>query len=191
MSTLSNDASGIGSANTTFVSDPSDEDDTGNGRALHQDDELIFPLSKGAFSQYWEDEDTPRELRVYYRDKEISFDDPAFWTFGETLIKQSRFRAGDALQWGDYEWPKVRQMLEDLLEADVLKYADEVDDIPGALRHEERETLLMPARIENGKTWDDAEEIMTMISGTPLETGYVELVIPIFRVAHMYVDADN
>ena len=52
-------------------------------RALHQDDELLFPLSKGAFAQYWEDEETPRELRVYYRDKEIAFDDPAFWSFGE------------------------------------------------------------------------------------------------------------
>jgi len=191
MSTLSNDASGNGSADTAFVSILSDEDDTSSERALHQDDELIFPLSKGAFSQYWEDEQTPRELRVYYRDKEIAFDDPAFWSFGETLIKQSRFRAGDALQWGDYEWPKVREMLEDLISENVLKYADEVVDIPGALRHEERETLLMPARIENGKTWDDAEEILTMISGTPLETGYIELVIPIFRVAHMYIDADN
>jgi len=188
MSTLSTEAS---SANTLLASDSSDEDDTGNVRALHQDDELLFPLSKGAFSQYWEDENTPRELRVFYRDKEIAFDDPAFWSFGETLIKQTRFRAGDALQWGDYEWPRVRQMLEDLIEATVLKYADEVDDVPAALRHEERETLLMPARIDSGKTWDDAEEIMTMIRGTPLETGYIELVIPIFRVAHMYLDSDN
>lgn len=191
MSTVFNQASAVSSANIAFGSDPSDEDDTNQKRALHQDDELLFPLSKAAFSQYWEDEETPRELRVYYRDKEIAFDDPAFYTFGETLIKQSRFRAGDALQWGDYEWPKVRQMLEDLIAEDVLKYADEVDDVPAALRHEERETLLMPARVDYGKTWDDCEEIMTMIRGRPLETGYVELVIPIFRVAHMYLDADN
>jgi hypothetical protein len=188
MSTLSNEAS---SADTAFASDSSDEDDTSNVRVLQQDDELLFPLSKGAFSQYWEDEETPRELRVYYRGKEIAFDDPAFYSFGETLTKQSRFRAGDALEWGEYEWPRVRQMLQDLVEADVLQYADEVDDVPAALRHEERETLLMPAKIENGKTWDDAEEIMTLISGRPLETGYLELVIPIFRVAHMYIDADN
>lgn len=191
MSTLSNQAAAVSPLTPFFGSDSSDEDDTNERRALHQDDELLFPMSKGAFTQYWEDEDTPRELRVYYRDKEIAFDDPAFYSFGENLIKQSRFRAGDALQWGDYEWPKVRQMLEDLLEAEVLKYADEVADVPGALRHEERETLLMPARIDDGKTWDDCEEIMTMISGTPLETGYVELVIPIFRVAHMYIDADD
>ncbi|HEX8309191.1 MAG TPA: hypothetical protein VF645_12320 [Allosphingosinicella sp.] len=191
MSTLSNQDSAIGSADVGFADASSDEDDTGQKRALHQDDELLFPMSKGAFSQYWEDEETPRELRIFFRDKEIAFDDPAFYSFGETLIKQSRFRAGDALQWGEYEWPRVREMLEDLIEADVLKYADEVEDVPAALRHEERETLLMPAKIDTGKTWDDAEEIMAMIRGRPLETGYIELVIPIFRVAHMYIDQDN
>jgi hypothetical protein len=191
MSTLATEASAVSSANTALSNESSEEDETSNVRALHQDDELLFPHSKGAFAQFWEDEETPRELRVYYRDKEIAFDDPDFYSFGEALIKQSRFRAGDALQWGDYQWPRVREMLQDLIEADVLKYADEVEDLPGALRHEERETLLMPARIDNGKTWDDCEEIMEMISGTPLETGYVELVIPIFRVAHMYIDADN
>jgi hypothetical protein len=188
MSTLSNEAS---SADIAFASDLTDENDTSAPRALHQDDVLLFPMSKGAFSQYWEDEETPRELRVYYRDKEIAFDDPAFYSFGETLIKQSSFRAGDALQWGDYEWPKVRQMLEDLIEAGVLQYADEIQDVPAALRHEERETLLMPAKIDNGKTWDDCEEIMTQISGRPLELGYLEIAIPLFRVAHMYIDQDN
>jgi hypothetical protein len=191
MSTLSSDAARIGSENNAFLNSVSDEDDTSNARALHQDDELIFPHSKGAFTQYWDEPDMPRELRVFYRDKEIAFDDPAFFPFGETLVKQSRFRAGDVLQWGDYKWPRVREMLEELIDADILKYMDEVEDLPAALRHEERETLLMPARVDHGKTWDDAEEIMQMISGTPIETGYVELVIPIFRVAHMYIDADD
>jgi len=191
MSTLSNQASAADSADLAFADDFADEDNNDTPRALHQDDELLFPMSKGAFSQYWEDEETPRELRVYYRDKEIAFDDPDFYSFGETLIKQSRFRAGDTLQWGDYEWPKVRQMLEDLIEAKVLVYADEVGDVPGALRHEERETLLMPARTGTPRTWDEAEQIFVEISGRPLELGYLEIAVPVFRVAHMYLDSDD
>lgn len=187
----SNQASAVSTVDAAFEDDAFDGDDTNKARALHQDDELLFPMSKGAYSQYWEDEETPRELRVYYKDKEIAFDDPAFYAFGETLTKQSRFRAGDALQWGDYEWPKVRQMLEDLIEAEVLVYADEVGDVPAALRHEERETLLMPARTGTPRTWDDCEQIMTEISGRPLELGYLEIAIPIFRIAHMYLDADD
>jgi hypothetical protein len=191
MSTFSNEAPGTSSAISPIDNVLSEDADTGGARALHQDDELVFPLSKGAFTQYWEEPETPRELRVFYRDKEIAFDDPHFFPFGESLVKQSRFRAGDALQWGDYEWPRIREMLEELIAANVLQYADEVTDLPGALRHEERETLLMPARIDHGKTWDDAEEIFQMISGKPIQTGHLELCIPIFRVAHMYMDADD
>jgi hypothetical protein len=157
---------------------------------LSPDDELVFPMSKAAFAQYWEEAETPRELRVFYKDKEIAFDDPAFFSFGENLIKQSTFRAGDALEWGANDWPKLRGMLEDLVEAGVLHYADEGPP-PPPLRHEERESLLLQARCSRPMTWDDAEEIFSIISTGPLETGYVELVIPIFRIAHMYVDADD
>jgi hypothetical protein len=194
MSTLSNDVSGVDATNhgsdTALADDSTDEIPATTGRVLRQDDELVFPMSKAAFAQYWEDAETPRELRVFYKDKEIAFDDPAFFSFGENLIKQSTFRAGDALEWGANDWPKLREMLEQLVEANVLHYSDEGPP-PPPLRHEERESLLLEARCSRPMTWDDSEEIFGIISSGPLETGYVELVIPIFRIAHMYVDADN
>jgi hypothetical protein len=195
MSTLSKDVHGVVSTehgnDASLPGEAAGEGDTPTRRVLRQDDELVFPMSKGAFSQYWEDEETPRELRVFYRDKEIAFDDPAFHSFGEALTKQTQFRAGDALSWGANDWPKVREMLEQLVEAGVLHYADGEIELPSALRHEERETLLMPARCKHAVTWDESEEVMSKISSEPLETGYVELVVPIFRVAHMYLDADD
>jgi hypothetical protein len=76
MSTLSNGASGNISAflvnDNPPPSDSSEVDSTAENRVLTKEDELVFPMSKGAFAQYWEDEETPRELRVFYRDKEIS-----------------------------------------------------------------------------------------------------------------------
>src|SRR5436853_3678864 len=117
MSTLSNDVSGFDSSNhgndSSLAGDSADEIPATTKRALREDDELVFPMSKAAFTQYWEDKDTPRELRVFYKDKEIAFDDPTFFSFGENLVKQSTFRAGDALQWCASDWPKVREMLED------------------------------------------------------------------------------
>ncbi|MBV8686623.1 MAG: hypothetical protein JOZ90_12010 [Alphaproteobacteria bacterium] len=183
MTTLSSEAPGETSTEN--------EHDTSPARTLDLDDELLFPLSKAAVAQYWEDEDTPRELRIFYRQHEISFDDPAQWPFGETLIKHSRFRAGDAAGWVEGGWQQVAPLLQGLIEAGILHYADEEVALPLTLRHEEKQTLLDPARVDHGKTWDDAEEVIARISGEPLETGYVELVIPIFRVAHMYIDADN
>jgi hypothetical protein len=195
MSTLPSEVSesfSPGPANDISYDGESAEGDTTPGRReLDLDDELVFPMSKGAVAQYWEDEETPRELRIFYRDKEIAFDEPAFFTFGETLIKQSRFRAGDALEWGANDWPRVREMLQDLVEAGVLHHSDDEPDEPAKLRHEEQETPLMEARCSRAMTWDESEEIMRLISGEGLETGYTELVIPIFRVAHLYLDADN
>jgi hypothetical protein len=190
MSTLAKEATAHLGNDTTSADESADEIPATPARVLNQDDELVFPMSKAAFSQYWEDADTPRELRVFYKDKEITFDDPTFWSFGENLIKQSTFRAGDALEWGANDWPKVREMLEDLVEAQVLHYADEGPP-PPPLRTEDRESLLLQARCSRPMTWDDAEEIFSIISTGPLETGYVELIIPIFRIAHMYLDADN
>jgi len=171
--------------------DLSEDVRTTKERVLREDDELLFPMSKGAVAQYWEDESTPRELRIFYRDKEIALDDPADFGFGETLVKQSKFRAGDATGWGESDWPHVRNLLEQLVEEGILRYADEKVEIPAPLRHEERETPLLQQRCGRPMTWEDSEEVMRLISGEPLETGYVELVIPIFRVAHMYLDGDN
>jgi hypothetical protein len=162
-----------------------------DGRSLREEDELVLPLSKGAFAQYREEADRPRELRIFYRDKEIAFDDPAFFGFGENLIRQSRFRAGDAVDWGRLEWPKVREMLEQLIAARVLHHADGEEGLAGALRHDERASPLKPAPCPRAMSWDESEEILRMIAGNPLETGYLELVVPVFRVAHMYLDADD
>ncbi|MFL6846702.1 MAG: hypothetical protein ACJ8ER_17695 [Allosphingosinicella sp.] len=152
----------------------------------------MFPLSKAAVAQYWEDEETPRELRIFYRQHEITFDDPAHFAFGENLIKHTRFHACEAGGWVEGGWAQVQPLLQGLVDAGVLHFADEEIDLPISLKHEEKETLLDNARADHGKTWDDAEEVIATISGgEPLETGYVELVIPIFRVAHMYIDADN
>ena len=107
------------------------------------------------------------------------------------MINQNRFRAGDALEWGANDWPKVRQMLQDLVEAGVLRYADDAEELPGKLRHEEQATPLNEARCGRAMTWDESEEVFDLISFKPLETGYVELVVPIFRVAHMYLDQDD
>ncbi|MEA3065979.1 MAG: hypothetical protein QOJ27_2436 [Sphingomonadales bacterium] len=182
---------------TDILPDPAPNDHGGERlteagrRRLHPDDELVFPLSKGAFAQYWEETGAPRALRLFYRDKEIRFDDPAFFAFGETLASQSRFRAGDAVSWGAVAWTKVREMLEQLVEAGVLHRADEADDLPGPLRHEDRESPLEPTGCTRPHTWDERDGVVRTISGKTLETGYLELVVPVFRVAHMYLDADD
>ena len=160
-------------------------------RRLHEDDELVFPLSKSAYTQYSEDSNEPLEFRLYYGTKEICFDDPAQFAFGEALAKQSRFVAGDALNWGQSDWPHVCEMLEDLIAHDVLRYADEDVEAVLAIDRVDRESPLPPAELDAPLIWNDLENVMRRLTGKPLELGNLELVVPIFRVAHMYMDTDG
>ncbi len=160
-------------------------------RQLLETDTLIFPLSKSAYTQYSDEPDAPVEFRLYYGTKEICFDDPEQFAFGEALAKQSRFIAGDALSWGRSDWPRVREMLEDLIVHEVLRYADDDVEVSLAIDREDRPSPLPPAMIDAPVVWDNLEDVMRKLTGKPLELANLELVVPIFRVAHMYLDADG
>jgi hypothetical protein len=146
-------------------------------RRLLETDTLIFPLSKSAYTQYSEESDAPLEFRLYYGTKEICFDDPEQFAFGEALAKQSRFVASDALGWGQAH--------------EVLRYADDDDDVLLAIDREDRPSPLPLAEIDAPLIWDDLESVMRTLTGKPLELANLELVVPIFRVAHMYMDTDG
>jgi hypothetical protein len=93
---------------------------------LDADDELVFPKHKRVVAQYSTDESGVTELHLYYGEKEISFDEPELFAFGEGLAKQSLFVAGTATTWGDgYDWPRVRELLEQLIREGILRRADE------------------------------------------------------------------
>jgi hypothetical protein len=161
------------------------------GSLLEPDDLLVFPLNKRAVTQYAVGENGSRELRVYYDDKEISFDEPDLFAFGEQLAEQSQFLAHSATSWGQgYAWPRVRELLVQLIEADVLRHADETDSAP-RLRHEgARPSPVPPGPAGRARSWFEVEQITRELTGVPLELGYLELVIPVFRVAHTALDAD-
>ena len=159
---------------------------------LAPDDWLELPLHQRAFVQYGENDDGERELRVFYGDKEISFDEPELFTFGETLVRQPRFRAGDALDWGrPGDWSRVRGLLEQLIEAGVLHLGDEA--VAGARMSGEagaRPSPLPPAPNDRPRSWHECPGLMQELTGRPLDIAHLELVVPIFRVAHMTRDTE-
>jgi hypothetical protein len=160
---------------------------------LAADDELIFPKHKRAFIQYAPGETGATELRLYYGDKEISFDEPELFDFGEGLAKQARFIAGSATTWGaDYEWPRIRELLEQLVEEGVLRRAtaDDEPELPPT-RDLARPSPLPPAPCPVPRTWLEAETIIPELTGRSLELGYLELVLPLYRIPHVAMDGEG
>src|SRR5882672_9647488 len=98
---------------------------------LEGDDELVFPQHKRLVMQYATDASGGTALHLYCGEKEIAFDEPELFAFGEGLAKQARFVARTATTWGEgYDWPRVRELLEQLLAEEILQYADAYQSAP-------------------------------------------------------------
>lgn len=157
---------------------------------LKPDDELFLPRHKRVITQYQTNESGVTELNLYYEDKEISFDEPELFAFGEQLGQQSRFVAETATTWGDgYSWQRIKELLENLIEEGILHLSDTVEPVSSS--SETCPISLPPAQIKEPRTWFDCEAITAELTGYPLEMGYLELVVPIFRVAHIALDMEG
>jgi hypothetical protein len=162
-------------------------------RVLSAGDELVFPMHKRAFTQYSTQADGTRELHLYYGDKEVSFDEPELFPFGEQLARHSRFVAVTSTTWGmGYEWPRMRELLEQLLEEGILHRADPAGlSQDGGQAAGDQASPLPAARTATPRSWFECEAITRELTGQGLELGYLELIVPIFRVAHMAMDAEG
>jgi hypothetical protein len=155
---------------------------------LHPDDCLYFPMYKRAISQYAVNESGATELRLYYEDKEISFDEPELFAFGENLARQSQFQAITATDWGTgYGWPQIKALLEQLIHEGILYLSEQTVPSSGNTCP----IHLPPGPCQKPRTWFDCEAIMAEITGRPLELAYLELVLPAFRVAHIVLDREG
>lgn len=154
--------------------------------------ELILPLHRSTIVQRATTEDGAPLLRLFHGQKEISFDEPELFGFAETLARTARFRASEATGWGQGQsWDRVAPLLGALLEAGVLRLAVPGDDEAVPSRELEFDSPLPPAPCARPLTWDDVETRMRELTGRPLEAGYLELVVPVFRVVHPYLDDES
>lgn len=158
---------------------------------LEPGDRLYVPQRKRMTHAYVTSEAGARELLVYYGLKEITFDEERFFPFGEQLARQSSFIAESAASWGPgYEWPEIRSMLEALLAEGILKRGDPVEDLRGGGLVASR---LPPSVCPVPRMWSAAEcESITLdLGGRPVEVGHLEALLPVNRIAHPALDADD
>ena len=160
--------------------------------AVDADGELIFLKHKRVVTAYAKNISGDTELHLYYGEKGISFDEPALFAFGEELAQQARFVAKSAVTWGEgYDWPRIQELLAQLLEEGILQRASAYAAEDLSPHHGPLPSPLPPAHTTVPRTWDDCDAIMRELTGRPLELGYLELIVPIYRVAHIAMDAEG
>jgi len=158
---------------------------------LEPSDLLHVPHRKRMSHAYVTGESGARELYIYYGMKEISFDEERLFAFGEQLVRQSSFVAEAATAWGPgYEWPEIRSMLEALVQEGILKRGDTIDDPRGGGLVP---SLLPPSECPAPRSWsaEHCEAISRELGGRPVEVGYLETIISVYRVVHPALDGDN
>lgn len=154
-------------------------------------DVLVIPHHKRLSTSYERNEAGQTELHMYFGEIEIVFDEPDLFAFGEGLATHARFVAGSAATWGEgHEWQRVRTLLETLLEEGLLKRAAQAGAEPP------RAQGLVPSPLPPSTctvpgTWADCESIMLGLTGRALQLGHLELVVPIYRVAHLAMDTEG
>ncbi len=157
---------------------------------LQPGDELRLPMSRRMVVQQAVSDEGQPELILYYEDKEVLFDEPHLFAFGETLARQDRFRADAATAWGDgYDWSEVRDLLENLVEAGILELGAPEIEVPTS--GHARTSLLPPARATIARSWADCAAITDELAGRAVDPAHLELIVPMFRVAHIALDADG
>ena len=155
-------------------------------------DKLVFPKHRQTVVQYLVGQTGAAELHLYYGDKEISFDEPDLFVFGETLASQARFTAGDAMAWGDgFAWPRVQGLLQQLIDEGVLVHADAASESTSLPAGTIQPSPLPPATCPVARFWGDFEAITRDLAGRSVEVGYLEVILPVFRVAHAAFDTDH
>lgn len=132
-----------------------------------------------------------RRLRINYGIKEITFDEERFFAFGQRLGQEGPFTGAEAMTWGPgLPWAELRTMIEGLLEHQILQRGTHTIDPRGTGLVP---SLAAPARCPAPRTWtaDDCEALSRELSGRAVEIGYLEAFVPVHRIAHSAVDADD
>ncbi|MCK8501915.1 hypothetical protein VZQ01_21430 [Myxococcus faecalis] len=156
---------------------------------------LYVPLRRRFIKEYLTSPEGVRELHIYYGTREISIEEQDLHSFGEQLCLEDSFMAGNATKWttGEpYPWERVKELLEALLEEGVV-----TREAPTLAFESEshRKYLAMEARrvAPTEPLWwnPDAPEVMRRLTGRPLELGFLEAVLPVYRIAHPALDTEG
>jgi hypothetical protein len=158
---------------------------------IQSTDRLFVPYRKRMTQRYLVTDEGARELHLHYGIKEISFDEVHLFPWGEHLAKQSSFIAHDAITWGPgYSWDEIQPLLDALLAEGILRRGEEeVDTRGGGLVP----SPLEPSSCPHARSWSaaEAEGITRDLAGRPVEVGYLEAIVSVYRIPHPALDADG
>lgn len=134
-------------------------------------------------------------LHLFYGDVELIFDEPDVAPLGEKLLVVEQFRAEDAMAWSNaapHPWEKVRELLQALLDQKVLI---RVADAPASRAAEYPLRLGEVPEGREPRTFSAHDDRCPVITeeayGRGFDLSNLEVMVPIYRIAHPAMDVDG
>lgn len=158
---------------------------------------LIIPRRRRFVHEYLSAPGGEKELRIFFGDKEITFDGPAEMAFGERLLEEETFMAGSATTWArgePYPWERVKEWLEALLAEGIIERSG-TPLIPVTESERYKNFLTYEANrvaLESPPWWNpDCGPLLEKLTGRSVELGYIESVVPVYRLLHPALDQEQ
>lgn len=161
--------------------------------------EMLFVVPRKRFVPvYSPNEKGLRELTLHVGEQEISFDEPELFPWAEKLIEQDSFMAATATGWSPepLEWPRVRTLLDSLLEAGILSRTPPKGPMPEPSASDLHQKFLASetrrTTVDGPRSWGaGASAIVKEITGRVIDDAYIEAIVPVQRLAHIAMDREG
>ena len=162
---------------------------------LQRSEILCVPKRRRLVHDKRKGEEGQETLHVFYGEKEIVFDEPELLPFGDKLLASERFRAEEAMSWSlgaPHDWEKVRGLLEALIDVEILKRVSDAEPAPVATAFPSTLGTVPVGRAP--RVFSDRGQcpmITKEAFGVSVDAGNLEVLVPIYRVAHPAMDQDG
>lgn len=162
---------------------------------LQPSEVLCIPKRKRLTHGRFKNEDGQEVLHLFYGEVELIFDEPDIAPVGEKLMAVDRFRAEEAMAWSNaapHAWEKIRDLLQALIDQNVLK---RLSESPAAGKETFPQRLGLAPEGREPRTFsghDDRCPVLTEEGfGRAFDLSNLEVLVPIYRVAHPAMDTDG
>jgi hypothetical protein len=162
---------------------------------LQPSEVLFIPRRRRLTHGRFKNEEGQEILHLFYGEVELIFDEPDVAPLGEKLMEVERFRADEAMAWSNaapHTWEKIRDLLQALIDQNVLKRLSE-SSATGAETFPQRLGLAPEGRqpLTFGGHDDRCPALTEEGFGRTFDLSNLEVLIPIYRIAHPALDTDG
>ena len=164
---------------------------------LQPSEVLFIPRKRRLTHSRIKNDEGQEILHLFYGEIELIFDEPDIAPLGEKLMEVEKFRADEAMAWSNavpHEWERIRELLQALIDQQILKRISEAPARSAGETFPQKLGIVPEGREPRAFSGADAARCPMFTQeafGRAYELSNLEVMVPVYRVAHATMDTDG